>query len=104
MAPKPKFAIDYSKLVSNQGQPLSTTSIAIYKAALNKIAATGYRDRDDLLNRQDEVIKVIADEFPTPQKRRVALSAVFRVLGDIPNDKRVKYYEFFQKCKDSVDE
>ena len=96
---KPKFAVDYSKLVSSQGNSLSPASIAIYKAALNRIAATGYRDKDDLLKCQNSVVKVIEDEFPTAAKRRVALSAVFRVLQDIPLEKKQAYYECFQRAK-----
>ena len=99
----PKFAADYSKMVSNQGEPLSANTIAIYKAALNKIAKTGYSTREDLLKHPKDIIKVIDDEFSTNAKRRVALSAVFRVLGNVPNEKRAKYYEYFQKCKDPVE-
>ncbi len=96
---KPKFATDYSKLRSNQGEPLSAATIAIYKAALNKIAATGYTDKLDLLKRQNDIVKVIKDEFPTDAKRRVALSAVFRVLDDIPLDDKRAYYDLFQASK-----
>jgi hypothetical protein len=99
----PKFSADYSKLISSQGEPLSAATIAIYKAALNKIAKTGYGTRDDLLKHPKDIIKIIGDEFSTNAKRRVALSAVFRVLGDVPNEKRVLYYDYFQKCKDPVE-
>jgi hypothetical protein len=99
MPPKPKFATDYAKLLSAQGEPLSPASIAIYKAALNKIAATGYTTKDDLLKCQSAIVKVIRDEFPTNDKRRVALSAVFRVLQDIPLDQKVGYYDLFQESK-----
>lgn len=85
------------------GEPPKPGTVLFYRAALNKIAKTGYTTRDDLLKKPDDIIKVIADEFPTLQKRRVALSAVFRVLGDVPNEQRVKYYDFFQKCKDPVE-
>ncbi|NDC38510.1 MAG: hypothetical protein EBZ48_10715 [Proteobacteria bacterium] len=102
MPPKPKFSANYDELLSNQGQPLSTATIAIYKAALNKIAATGYRDKDDLLKRQDAVIKVIKDEFPTDAKRRVVLSAIFRVLDGVPLDKKRAYYDLFQASKAPV--
>lgn len=99
MPPKPKFATDYAKMVSSKDEPLSPASIAIYKAALNKIAATGYSTKDDLIKNQKDVVKVIKDEFPTDAKRRVALSAVFRVLQDIPLNNKMAYYNLFQESK-----
>ena len=98
--PKVKFLTNYNSLTTNQGEPLSIPSIAIYKAALNKIALTGYTTKEDLLKHQRTIVGVIKDEFPTNQKRRVALSAVFRVLQDIPLDDKRDYYDLFQTCKE----
>jgi hypothetical protein len=85
------------------GEPPKPFTINLYRAALNKLSKRGFTTRDDLLSKQDDVIKAIDSEFPTNQKKRAALSAVFRVLGDVPNERRVKYYNFFQKCKDTTE-
>ena len=100
MPPKPKFVANYASLTTARGDPLSPASIAIYKAALNKIAATGYTTKDDLLKCQDAVVKVVEDLFPTAAKRRVALSAIFRVIQGVPNDQKAGYYACFQRNKD----
>lgn len=99
----PRFDYDYSQMLLSNGEAPTAATIAVYRAALNKIAKTGYTTRDDLLKHPTSIIKVIDDLFATNQKRRVALSAVFRVLGDVPNERRAKYYEYFQKCKDQVE-
>ena len=94
------FEVDYSTLVSASGDPLSAASIAIYRAALNKLAAAGFKTKKDLLDKQKEVVKSIEERLPEKAKRRVALSAIFRVLQDVPNDKREAYYQAFQRAKD----
>ena len=95
----PRFKYDYSSMTLSNGNPPTQMTINMYRAALNKIAADGFKDRDDLLNRQDDCVKAIEARLPDKQKRRVALSAIFRVLGDVPNDKKLGYYNAFQRAK-----
>jgi len=101
--PPTRFKYDYTQMLLANGETPTAATIAIYRAALNKIASVGYTDRDDLLADPDAIVKVVDDLFTTNAKRRVALSAIFRVLGDVPNERRAKYYEYFQKCKDPVE-
>ena len=78
---------------------LADASKRIYKAHLNKIAAAGYKTREELLTHQKEVCKVIFDLVDSKFKRRVFLSAVFWILHEVDLKDKQVYYDEFQKCK-----
>ena len=104
MPPKQKFQVDYKTLTTAKGEPLSMASIAIYKAALNRVALDGFKNKEELLSKQNECVNAIEARITDKAKRRVTLSAIFRVLQDVPNEKRVAYYKAFQRAKDTIDD
>lgn len=93
--PRVKFQVpdDLTKAISESTK-------AIYKTRLNKIAAAGYKTREELLTHQKEVCKLIFDLEDGKHKRRVYLSAVFWILHNQDLDEKRTYYDEFQKCKD----
>jgi len=101
--PRPKFIFDYSKMLLANGNEPSKASINIYKTELNRLAAAGYTTKESLMAEPQKVIDHIKDTLDTKQKRRIALSAVFRVLQDIDNNNTTKrlYYTFFRESIES---
>lgn len=96
---KPRFKFDFSKMTLSNGNAPTATTLGIYKAALNRVAADGFTTKDDLLKKQSDCVKAIETRIPEKQKRRVTLSAIFRVLSDVANEDKKLYYEAFQKAK-----
>ena len=79
---------------------VATSTAAVYKSKLNKLAERGFGDVAALKSRAAEVIEVIkdiapGDTEPDRHKRRYFLSAIFWV-AKFP--KRNRYYTFWQKC------
>jgi hypothetical protein len=79
---------------------VATSTAAVYKSKLNKLATYGFNDVAALKSRAGEVIQAITNIAPgdTEQdrhKRRYFLSAIFWV-AKFP--KRNRYYTFWQKC------
>lgn len=85
---------------------LSVNTKAIYKAKLNRLARLGFKDRESLLTKQNEVCKAIDDiageenTVGSRQVKRLFLSAVFWILHSYPLEQKKVYYEAFQKAKD----
>ena len=102
--PTVKFQIDYKTLKSRTGEPLSLASVAIYKAALNKLAKEGFKSKEELLSKQSECVKAIETRITDKAKRRVTLSAIFRVLQDTPNELKKGFYDAFQRAKNTIDD
>ena len=95
-----RFDTDYAAMVSGKGEPLTEGTKKIYRAALNKIARAGYSDKAALLANQGAVLKVIDSHTSDAGKKRVFLSAVFKVLNDTDLSLKQEYYEAYQKVKD----
>ena len=96
------FNTDYKTMVSGQGEPLSDGTKKIYRAALNKIARAGYDDKAALLANQRDVLKVIDGIVGNDNaKKRLFLSAVFKVLNDVDLPLKMEYYEAFGKARDT---
>jgi len=102
MPPRMKFTYDYSTMLLANGTPPSKASINIYKTELNRMARGGYKNKEELLAAPENAIDYIKAELDTNQKRRICLSAIFRVLQDIPNETPAKklYYNFFRESID----
>ena len=98
------FNTDYKTMVSGKGEPLSEGTKKIYRAALNKIARAGYDDKAALLANQSAVLKVIDELAKDATKKRLFLSAVFKVLNDVDLPLKMEYYEAFQKVRDTPTE
>lgn len=99
--PRAKFEVDYTSLVSRNGEPLAAGTINIYKAALNKIAADGYTNKEALLENQSTIVKTLQSRVSDKTKQRITLSAIFRVLQDIPNEKKAGFYEAFKNATEA---
>ena len=95
-----KFDYNYKEMTLANGEKPKPQTINMYRASLNKLAKEGFTNRNDILTRQEDLIKTISVIYDTNHKKRTALSAAFRVLGNIPNEKRTLLYDYFQKCKD----
>ena len=91
-------------MVSGKGEPLSEGTKKIYRACLNKIARAGYDDKAALLANQGAVLKVIDGHAKDAAKKRVYLSAVFKVLNDVDLSLKREYYEAFGKVRDTPKE
>ena len=77
-----------------------------YRAKLNRLAASGFVTRSDLLDRQVDVCAKIwelsgEDTGAGRQSRRLYLSAIFWILHERPLDEKRLYYDEFQKAKDN---
>jgi hypothetical protein len=96
------FDYDYSKMLLANGEPATDGTKKIYRAALNRLSKGGFSNREALLNKSREIIPFIRENYDTNMKKRVVLSAMFRVIQDVPESNRAKtrYYKFFQTCKD----
>lgn len=94
------FDADYSTFVKRESrEPLTEGTKKIYRAALNKIARAGFSDKAALLANQDAVLAVINALSKDDGKKRVFLSAIFKVLDDADIATKQKYYDAFQKLK-----
>ena len=84
------------------GTPPSKASLNIYKTELNRMARGGYKTKEELLADPEKAIEYIKAELDTNQKRRICLSAIFRVLQETPNENAQKklYYNFFRESID----
>ena len=100
--PLKKFEVDYSKFVSGAGNELSAATVAIYKTSLNHLATNGFENIEDLMEKKVECVKFIEEYFPDKPKRRRVLSAIFKVLAEVPFENRVEYYEAFQRAKEEI--
>jgi hypothetical protein len=100
------FDYDYSKMLLANGEPATDGTKKIYRAALNRLAKGGFTNREDLLKKSLQVVAFVRDNYDTNMKKRVVLSAIFRVIQDVPTTTMAKrrYYNFFQKCKDPMPE
>lgn len=94
------FDVDYSTFVKRESrEPLTEGTKKIYRAALNKIARAGFADKAALLANPDAVLAVINALAKDDAKKRLFLSAVFKVLDDADIATKQKYYDAFQKLK-----
>ena len=97
-----RFDTDYAAMVSGKGEPLTEGTKKIYRAALNKIARAGYSDKAALLANQGAVLKVIDGLVGNDNtKKRLFLSAVFKILNDVDLPLKMEYYEAFGKARDT---
>jgi len=76
----------------------------IYRACLNKIARAGFTDKAALLANQKDVLAVVDTIAKDATKKRVFLSAVFKVLNDVDLSLKKEYYDAFQKVRDTPKE
>ena len=96
----PRFEADYSTFVKREsGEPLTEGTKKIYRAALNKIARYGFTDKAALLANPDDVLDAIHSLTNDDGKKRLYLSAIFKVLSDVDIPTKQKYYDAFQKLK-----
>ncbi len=93
------FDTDFKAMTTRDGAPLATTTLKVYKSALNKLAKEGWMNKEQLLERQSAVVKFIDEKMDSNHHKRVVLSAVFKVLADVPHDKQAEYYKLFQSVK-----
>ena len=97
--PRIQFATDYSQFKNTRnGEPLTAFTLGTYKQALNTLARAGYATAQSLLDNQEDICTII-DALPTVGKRKVYLSAIFKVLNREPLEAKKGYYDSFQKCK-----
>ena len=95
----PGFNVDYSQMTKRDGEPLAEGSKKIYRACLNKLAKAGFDDKDALLANQKAVLVEVYAHSKTDQQIRIFLSAIFKVLNDVPLEAKQDYYEAFQKVR-----
>lgn len=102
MPPRVKFTFDYSTMLLANGTPPAKASLNIYKTELNRMARGGYKTKEELLADPEKAIEYIKAQLDTNQKRRICLSAIFRVLQETPNENAAKklYYNFFRESID----
>ena len=94
------FDADYSTFVQRQSrEPLTEGTKKIYRAALNKLARYGFTDKAALLAKPDDVLDAIHLLTNDDGKKRLYLSAIFKVLDDVDLTLKQKYYDAFQKLK-----
>ena len=93
------FDCEPSSWVQVNGEPLATTSQKIYRSALNRLAKEGWASKEDLLKEQDAVVAHIESLDAPNRYKRVVLSAIFKVLADVPHAKQAGFYKLFQSVK-----
>jgi len=77
----PKF--DMPARTDLPGKEIAESTYKAYKTELNRFARLGLSTREELLNHQDDVIKIIKESEFTNQQKKVQISAVLKVLGDV---------------------
>jgi len=94
------FDVDYSTFVKRESrEPLTDGTKKVYRACLNKVARYGFTDKAALLANPDDVLNAIHLLTNDDGKKRVYLSAIFKVLDDVDLTLKQKYYDAFQKLK-----
>ena len=90
-APKTRFELpDIKKVVADVTKRFYTTN-------LNKISSGGYSTVKDLLDNQEDVLKIVKEQPADRQKGM--MNAIFYALSDHPNTHKVSYYNYFQVLK-----
>ena len=101
--PAKTFEAEWKSYTSRKGEPLSTTTINTYRAAMNKVAQfEGYTTKDEVLANQAAFIKALEARETDKVKRRHVYSALNRILDhhNVPMDKRTKLYEGYKRTQE----
>lgn len=85
--------------VQANGDPLAASSKKIYRSALNRLAKEGWASKEDLLKEQDAVVAHIKNMDAPNRYKRMVLSAIFKVLADVPHPQQAGFYKLFQSVK-----
>ena len=93
------FECDPKSWTQASGEPLSTWTQKFYRSALNKLSKEGWTTKEDLLEKQKEVVAHIKGMEASNHNKRLLISAIFKVLADVPYEERAEYYQFFQTIK-----
>ena len=95
---KAKFEIP-----SIQAKTISPTTLKIYKSKLNLFAHAGITTREELLQQQKKVCRIVKELQNNNADARLYFSACFYVLADTPNSEKEIIYQEFQKYKDQYE-
>ena len=82
----------------NPEKEISANTKRIYKSKLNILAKAGFMNKDDLLEKSDDVIRFLKELEPSKVVLGQFLAAIFYIIGkrDYEKDKRGKiYYDTF---------
>ena len=80
-------------------KPLAKSTFANYKVYLNQLAGLGFKDIDDLMINDKEVVKVLKELYDNNKPRlKIALFAIFYVLKG--TDFTKKENEFYKALQD----
>lgn len=80
------------------GNPYSKNTLATYKTRLNSLAQNGIVDASQLVQNQDEAIKIgLAESKGDSNKMRLFLSAMFYALDALPNSSKTKLQCEYEK-------
>lgn len=93
----PKITFDFQ---INPEKELAARTLANYRNALNKLAADGIKNKQDILNNADKTVELIKQHGTTKLKRNYLFAAVFYATGrqDYENDPRgLPIFKAFQE-------
>jgi hypothetical protein len=80
-------------------KPLAKSTFANYKVYLNQLASLGFKDVDDLIKNDKEVVECLKEIYATNKPRlKIALFAIFYVLKG--TDFTKKENEFYKALQD----
>jgi len=82
----------------NPEKEISANTKRIYKSKLNILAKAGFMNKDDLLEKSEDVIRFLKELEPTKVILGQFLAAIFYIIGkrNFDQDKRGKiYYDTF---------
>lgn len=82
------------EFVNNPEKEISANTKRIYKSKLNILAKAGFMNKEDLLEKSEDVIRFLKELDPSKVVLGQFLAAIFYIIGkrDYEKDKRGKIY------------
>ena len=96
--PSVKFAVPAREDITTK--QITEGTWKIYRGFLNRLAKDAILSTADILQKQDEVVKIIKASDPTNTKQRLFLSAVLWATADIPETQKATLRKFQDTIND----